>query len=102
MAKDDYYVIVYRILAYLYRSLKEGEDINPNLLEPESKYLRVNRKYWQYIFERMQEQGFIDGVQFIYAFGHELIDYDLSGCEITPLGIEYLCENSSIKKHINF
>lgn len=24
MARDDYYVIVYQILSYLYRSLKEG------------------------------------------------------------------------------
>ena len=30
MAKDDYYVIVYKILAYLYMQLKNGENINPD------------------------------------------------------------------------
>ena len=29
MAKDDYYVIVYKILAYLYVQLKKGEPIDP-------------------------------------------------------------------------
>lgn len=27
MAKDDYYVIVYKILAYLYVQLKKGESV---------------------------------------------------------------------------
>lgn len=29
MAKDDYFVIVYKILAYLYMKLKNGEEIEP-------------------------------------------------------------------------
>ena len=32
MAKDDYYVIVYKILAYLYTKLKAGEEIEPEML----------------------------------------------------------------------
>ena len=29
MAKNDYHVIVYRILLYLYACLKGGEDVDP-------------------------------------------------------------------------
>ena len=32
MAKDDYFVIVYKILSYLYVKLKSGEDVNPNMI----------------------------------------------------------------------
>lgn len=36
MAKDDYFVIVYQVLKYLYECLKKGE-------QPESSYLRAGR-----------------------------------------------------------
>ena len=32
MAKDDYQVIVYQILSYLYNCLKKGIDIEPDYL----------------------------------------------------------------------
>ena len=32
MAKNDYYVIVYKRLAYLYTKLKAGEKIEPEML----------------------------------------------------------------------
>ena len=32
MAKDDYHVIVYQILAYLYTCLKTDEAVDPALL----------------------------------------------------------------------
>lgn len=31
MAKDDYHVIVYQILAYLYQCLKKGEQVNTKI-----------------------------------------------------------------------
>lgn len=102
MAKDDYYVIVYQILAYLYRTLKDGNDVDPAMLEYKSQYLNINRKYWQYIIENMQEEGYIKGVVLNYAWGNNLLSYDLSGCQITPAGIAYLCDNSTIKKAYRF
>jgi len=46
MAKDDYYVIVYNILAYLYIQLKNGEKVNPGLLKADCNYLNINESYW--------------------------------------------------------
>lgn len=43
MAKDDYHVIVYKLLAYLYRCLKDGEAIQTDLLEPGSRMINVNQ-----------------------------------------------------------
>lgn len=45
MAKDDYFVIVYKILSYLYVKLKSGEDVNPNMITHDNQLLQINRKY---------------------------------------------------------
>ena len=42
MAKDDYFVIVYQILAYLYRKLKDGEPVDPDMLHHDSSILKIN------------------------------------------------------------
>ena len=60
MAKDDYFVIVYKILSYLYVKLKSGEDTNPNMITHDSRnYCIFNRKYWDYIMRNLIEDGYI-------------------------------------------
>ena len=38
MAKDDYHVIVFRILSYLYKQLKTGEAPDPDMLRANPRY----------------------------------------------------------------
>lgn len=59
MARDDYYVIVYQILAYLYTQLKAGEPVDPKLLQHDSMYLNINETYWLYIMEHLLEEGYV-------------------------------------------
>lgn len=33
MVRDDYYVIAYQMLSYLYQCLKSGKDVDPKMLE---------------------------------------------------------------------
>ena len=51
MSKDDYFVVVYRILAYLYHCVKNG--INPDMeyLTYNTKHFPVCESYWEYIIE---------------------------------------------------
>lgn len=104
MAKDDYHVIVYQILAYLYRCLKEGEDIDEKMLKPGSKLLKIdiNERYFNYIICNIVNKGFVDGVMITKAFGGDLIDINLEDAMITPEGIEYLCDNKFIKKAYDY
>ncbi|MCR4711484.1 MAG: YjcQ family protein [Clostridia bacterium] len=102
MAKDDYYVIVYQILAYLYRKLKDGEPVEPEFLMHDSPILHINEPYWCYIIENMLKQEFIEGVIMQRAWGSKVIFQGFENCRITPKGIEYLCENSTIKKAYRF
>lgn len=104
MAKDDYPVIVYQILAYLYRSLKEGTDIDVKMLMPGSPLLKIdiNDKYYKYIIENLIKYHYVEGPYITKAWGKETIIEDFEDIQITPEGIEYLCENSTIKKAYDY
>lgn len=102
MAKDDYYVIVYKILAYLYRQLKHGEPVEGEMLKPDGKLFKINERYWVYIIQNMLDQGFIRGISNPRAGGGYYIDEQLPDCEITPKGIDYLCDNNLMEKAKSF
>lgn len=104
MSKDDYAVIVYQILAYLYDCLKkdrkvEGEKIYWN----SSPYFAVNENYWKYVIVSMMDQELISGITLTQHWGQEYpIIQDLDSCRITPKGIEYVCDNSFMEKAKRF
>lgn len=103
MARDDYHVIVYQILSYLYQCLKKGKKVESKNLEHNCKYFQINKEYWVYILYHMQKSGLIEGISFIDIDGMELpYPTQLGDCRITPTGIEYLCDNSFMEKAKKF
>lgn len=102
MARDDYHVIVYQILSYLYQQLKKGENIDAALIRSDSKYLQINRKYWKYIIINLLNEKYIRGIVVEEDIEGNLEIYNLDECEITPKGIEYLTDNSTIEKAKRF
>lgn len=57
MAKNDYYVIVYRVLMYLYNCLRQDEVVDMQKLT--SEYLHINQRYFEYIFDTLNDEGLI-------------------------------------------
>lgn len=102
MAKDDYPVIIYQILSYLYQQLKQGKDIDVSMIKNDSKYLQINRRYWKYIIISLLNDGYIRGIVVEEDIEGNLEIYNLDECEITPKGIEYLTDNSTIEKAKRF
>ena len=104
MARDDYHVIVYQILAYLYQCLKNGGDVDVRALQYNSPLIKAkNERYWHYIIYNICDEGLITGIQFATLDGADSrIPIDMTRCQITPLGIEYLCDNSFMKKARQF
>ena len=101
MAKDDYFVIVYKILAYLYQQLKKGEKIDRNKISYDSKYCNINKEYWIYIMENMQGEGLIKGFKKGSAKnGDNYIEEQLEKIQITPKGIDFL-EDKSISDRVS-
>lgn len=99
MAKNDYFVITYRILAYLYESFMSGEKPDTEMFGPDA--LKINEGYWTNVIESLYDDGYIKGVAMVSrpggAPGVKILDL-----KITSAGIEYLQENSSIQKAKNF
>lgn len=102
MAKDDYFVIVYKILAYLYMKLKAGEEVEAEMLMYDGSLFQINKKYWLYILQNMINDGYITGLNNIMVGEGYYVKAQLKDCQITPKGISYLCENSTIEKAKQF
>lgn len=99
MAKDDYYVLAYRILAYLYECVKQGQQPDLDYLTYDTKQFPVNESYWNYVLANLLQEGYIEGVYLVPILGRN--DKGIKGMQdirITPKGIEYLQENSMMKK----
>ena len=102
MAKDDYYVVVYKILSYLYARLKEDEKADVRLLAHDSPMLGIKKGYWTYILEHMLAQGFIEGIDVAHGFGDISEIVGLEYIRITPDGIGYLLDNNLVAKAKRF
>lgn len=102
MAKDNYYVIVYKILAYLYVQLKNGEPIDAKMIKHDGHLFQINKTYWLYILRHMLDDGYVEDITITKAFGDTCIIQDLENIQITPLGIDYLCNNKLLEKAKRF
>ena len=101
MAKNDYFVIVYNFLSYLYQCLKRGEYPKEKDLLPDSKLFQINEKYWFYVVENLYKDGYITGLSIKYFDDEASVEF-LEKCQITPQGIQYLFENSMLEKAKKF
>lgn len=90
MAKDDYHVIVYKILAYLYSCLKKGENPEKEYLLCDGALFNIHHDYWLYIIENLVSAEYIKGITEIKVGNGYYIKNQLSACQITPKGIHYL------------
>ncbi len=95
MARDDYFVIVYQVLKYLYDCLKKGEKPDRGRLS--EKEYSIPSNYWQYIIIGLLKDGYIAGIN-PQQTKDGILWGDLTDTIITPKGIEYLFENSMLQK----
>lgn len=104
MAKDDYFVIVYKILLYLYAVFKrkvvfDEKDLKLSIIKKDE----INEDYLIDILKMMQEDGLIKGLVFKNAWGSSiLLINDLADMRITSQGIDYLQNNSKMQKVKDF
>lgn len=102
MAKDDYHVIVYQILSYLYDCLKRGIDPDPRQISCRSDFFRINERYWSYVMVSLLDYGFVDGCARVEVDNAEPTVGALDRARITPRGIEFLTDNSLMSKAKEF
>lgn len=88
MLSDDYFVIVYCVLTYLYECVKKGrrpewEDVRGN-----SGIVPIHMKYWSYIVWSIERAEFAETLE--------------GKAQITPKGIEYLFEDKMMRRADDF
>ena len=99
MARDDYYVIVGKVLGYLYLKLKSKSKKGIEYLQPMSKDFPIQQDYFEYVISNLCTEGYIDGVVIVRAWGGGIVMLDITeDVHITPKGIEYLRQNDVIHK----
>lgn len=99
MAKDDYDVIVYRVLVYLYACMKRKIIFEEVTFQAAVRKNVDSDEYFVDILRMMQGEGLIEGLAFAAAWGG---DYIMLGshrdARITAKGIRYLKENAGMMR----
>ena len=97
MPKNDYFVMAYKLLKYLYECLKSGTHPNINLITAESKFFPIGNEYFAYLIENLVNEGYIRNIK-VARYDDEISIFITENIQITPKEIEYLQENSMMKK----
>ncbi len=99
MSKDDYNVIIYKILAYLYGIFKRKIIYDHDVFSKLINLDEINEQYFSDVLRNLQMEGYIQGLSFAKAWGNEyILISDHSNMFITHKAIQYLLENKSMKK----
>lgn len=103
MAKDDYDVIIFKILVYLYALLKGKEIFDQDKYNKAISRKSINEEYLIRIYKMMSDDGLIEELHFKKAWGQDLIPlFDEKDMIITSKGVHYLQENSKMKEVKDF
>lgn len=95
MAKDDYFVVAYQLLKFLYSNLKQGQtEASGQAISVFGSSLAPT--YWMFILRTLNDEGYISGIDFEETYdGPQLTT---NGVSITVKGIEYLFSNSMMQQ----
>lgn len=102
MAKDDYFVIVYKILKYLYECMKAGKRPMAEDIQPSCQMFSIPEPYWSSIMSELIDCRYVKGIYKVDIMGSGT-GYKFSPeAAITMAGVEFLQENSRMQKAKDF
>ena len=97
MANNDMEVIIYKILSYLYESIKSGHKTCLEDIAWNCKLFDITRDYWLIIIKEMIEDEYISGLKYVEAKDMQSI-IEVGNISITKKGREYLKDNNMMNK----
>lgn len=99
MAKDDYEVVLYKLLVYLYAVKKRKTPFEFTTFSKAVKNGVESEQYFIDILRMAQDEGLITGLTFKKVWGNDYIPLnDTSDAEITAEGIRYLKDNKKMQE----
>lgn len=90
----DNFKVIYRILRYLEKAMDYDE---PDIDQVSASALGLTDKRWASLMEMLAAKGYVNGVSVKYSIGGEVL-VSMSNPRITLEGLEYLQENSMMRK----
>lgn len=92
----DNFKIIYRILRYLEQSL-DCEELDPSPISHTA--LGITRERWEQLMIMLQDNGYISGIVYVRTLSSDRAHItEPIRPQITLKGLEYLAENSLMKK----
>lgn len=99
MAKDDYDVVVFKVLTYLYACLKRKINFDIDTFNKTISFKNIDEDYFAEILMMMSEEGLIKGYVYKTVWGGNVITLsDISDLKITSKGVRYLNDNSKMNE----
>lgn len=95
MAKDDMFKIIYVVLMELYEAKKAGKKIDKEAIS--SERLGIPSGYLADIIIELIDNGYVKGVSYRKTKSGRIFS-SIEDMSITLAGVEYLQENSMMKK----
>lgn len=99
MSYDDFDVIVYKVLKYVYACMKQG--VQPSL-EKAQEIAKCNDVYWSHVVRSMVDSGYIQGVRFQQYLDQPPVPFARNTLGISQQGARYLEENSKMHEVSQF
>ena len=99
MAQDDYDVVVFKILTYLYACLKRKTLFDKEVFRQILNKQKISDEYLTDILRMMTDDSLITGLTFTRAWaGTYILTSEYSDMKITSAGIRYLNGNNGMTK----
>ena len=99
MAQNDMYVVMYKIIAYIYDCMKRG--VEPVDAEWGCQALAIPESYWAHIVEELVEHRFITGVKIDRFLGGQVMVSTIAP-RVTMEGVAFAQENTMMAKAKKF
>ena len=94
MAQNDMYVVMYKIVAYLYDCMKRGAEPDP--AQWDCAAMGIPEPYWASIVEQLVSHGYLSGVQVWHSDGRTKVAP--ARPQVTMEGVAFAQENSMMGK----
>ena len=90
MAQNDMYVVMYKIIAYLYDCMKSG--VSPDIEKISADALGIPEEYRVDVIEELVDHGYVKGFGIRYADNMPVVIIDRP--RVTMEGVAFAQENS--------
>ncbi|MCC4346488.1 MULTISPECIES: YjcQ family protein [Lactobacillaceae] len=96
MENNDFFTVTYKILSYLKYCYENGINPDPNILNADT--FNISKVQFVNTLQMLSDHGYISGVRFTSAKIEGIVISGLHNASITVEGLQYLAENTMMKK----